>query len=88
MTLYIALVVTAILIHQIITTRRIMNNFDEVLKTIDTATTAVAERVSKLTASLTLTPEQQAEADAIVAHLNAIAADPTNPVPTPTPTAA
>lgn len=67
-----------------------MSSFTEVLKKIDDATTAAANRVvafvEKLKAKgVEVTAEEQAEADAIVSHLTGIAADAENPVPEPTP---
>lgn len=64
---------------------------DELLTKVDDATNAAAERVTALIASIkasndgTLTPAQEAEAAAIVSHLEAIGADAANPVPTATP---
>jgi len=68
----------------------LMATIDEKLTAIDAATTAAGQRVDALIASIkasgqTLTPAQQAEADAIVSHLTGIAADPANPVPAVTP---
>jgi hypothetical protein len=84
--IYIALVVTAILIHQVISNRRIRMTVEEAFAKIDAATTAAGQRVDALIASIkasgaTLTPAQETEASALVAHLTGIAADPANPVP-------
>lgn len=83
---YIAVIVTVILIHQLISQRKIMATFDEVISQIDTAATAAGQRVDALISSIkangqVLTAEQEAEASAIVAHLTALGADPANPVP-------
>jgi len=66
-----------------------MSTFSEVLKKIDDATNAAGNRVAALISSIKskgaeVSPEDQAEADAIVAHLTGIAADEANPVPSPT----
>ncbi len=63
-----------------------MDTIETILQKIDAATTAAGERVAALITSITadkgtLTEAQQAEADAIVAHLTGIAADPAEPVP-------
>jgi hypothetical protein len=86
--------IVAIAVHNNLQLERMntrMDNFDIVLQKIDAATTATATRVAALIDSLkangqTLTAEKQTEADAIVAHLTGIAADPAEPVPAATDT--
>jgi hypothetical protein len=64
----------------------------ELLDKVDAATTAASKRVADLIASIKgggakLSDAQQAEADAITAHLDALGADSSNPVPAPAPPA-
>jgi len=66
-------------------------NIDQLITQVNAATNAAADRVSKLIASIkssnggTLTPAQESDAAAIVAHLQSIGADASNPVPSPAP---
>jgi Flp pilus assembly CpaF family ATPase len=67
---------------------KLMQTIDDDFTAIDAATTAAGARVDALIASIkasgtTLTTAQQAEADAIVAHLGTIGASASNPTPTP-----
>lgn len=69
----------------------IMSDFATSLAAINDATNAVATRIAAIQAQLAAalaagTPPTQAQLDemaSIVAHLNAIGADPANPVPAP-----
>jgi hypothetical protein len=64
---------------------------EELITKVDKATNDTAARVQALIDSIkaekgTLTPEQDAEVAAIVGHLEAIGANPSNPVPAAPPT--
>lgn len=68
------------------TLRSLTMKIDELLDKVDSTTNETAARVQALIDAIkaqngTLTPEQEAEANTIVAHLQAIGADPSNPVP-------
>jgi len=56
----------------------------ELLDAINTATNDLATRIANWQTSIgTLTPAQEAEGKAIIATLNALAANPSEPVPPP-----
>jgi len=68
------------------TLRSLTMKVDELLAKVDATTNETAARVQALIDAIkaqngNLTPEQEAEAGTIVAHLQAIGADPSNPVP-------
>jgi len=62
---------------------------DDIIKTLNDNTNAVAAKVDKLTAELAnaVTPDQLASLQAVADHLRALGADPSNPVPAPAPAA-
>lgn len=71
--------------------RTLIMKTDELLAKVDSTTNETATRVQALIDAIkaqngNLTPDQETEANNIIAHLQAIGADPANPVPPIPPT--
>ena len=59
---------------------------NELISALNAATDTIAARIQALKDAVgSFSPEQEAELNAIVADLNALGADPANPVPEPVP---
>jgi hypothetical protein len=67
------------IINRLTTIKEVLMTIKEELDAIKTAADAVAARLATFLTNVQLTPDQQAEGDAIVAELNGLASAPPSP---------